>query len=183
LRHDTCPACGHKTDVSAKAFSLRCPQCTQPIQLEDFILDHSTDGRLKTMGQVAIAPDCDMTGEVTCGHFHNEGGFNGTLLVYGPVHLDGGSRTEARVSARAFHAVAGASFAGALTVGPRVGLAPSDAHRFPAPAAQAETAPDRDEADPPLPPSIVVIPQAETFRAGSALPRPAPHGAPARQVL
>jgi hypothetical protein len=159
----TCPACGHQTDISAKAFSLRCPQCTQPIQLEDFVLDRSTDGRLKTMGQVAIAPDCDMTGEVTCGQFHNEGSFDGTLLVYGPVQLDGGSRTRARVSARAFHAVAGAHFTGRLTVGPRVGLAPSDAHRFPAtPTSPAAAPPNRDTTAPP--PSIVVL--------SKAVPRP-----------
>lgn len=137
--------------------SLRCPHCTQPIQLDDFLLDRSTDGKLKTMGQVAIAPDCEMNGEVTCGQFQNAGSFRGKLLVYGPVQLDDGSRTQGRVAARSFLAASGSTFAGRLTIGPRVGLAPADAHRFPAPAADA-TAPPPDHDDVAPSPSIVVLP-------------------------
>lgn len=181
MRQVTCPACGRKTDVSAKAMSLRCPHCTQPIQLDDFVFDRSTDGRLKTMGQVTIAPDCEMNGEVTCGQFHNAGSFHGKLLVYGPVQLTCGSRTHARVAARSFEATPGSTFAGALTVGPRVGLAPADAHPFPAPAARNIVPPHEDSVHPT--PSIVILPQAEPFRAGSPLARPTPEAADSRHII
>ncbi len=140
MREVSCPACGHKIEVSQKALSLRCPACTQPIQLDDFVLEQSTEGRLKTMGLVAIAPGCDMSGEVVCGAFRNEGQFEGQVLVYGTAALLAGSQTQASVTARAFEAAGGSTFVGRLMVGPRVGLAPTDAHRFDAPASRDQTA-------------------------------------------
>ncbi|MCC7409075.1 MAG: polymer-forming cytoskeletal protein [Phycisphaeraceae bacterium] len=125
--------------------SLRCPACTEPVALQDFVLQEPIDGQLSTMGQVTIAAACSMGGKVVCGHLVNQGRFRGEALVYGPVELDPQSVTQGKITAQSLKILLGARIVARVTIGPNL------AKRFAKPPLRARF--QQDPTDPQIPPA------------------------------
>ena len=118
VRYVTCPHCGSAFDISRKAMSVRCPQCTQYLQFEDMLLRQRMEGELATMGHVALSPPSEMIGRLICGQFTNEGRFEGIAIVYGNIALHGDSLTTGQLTGRSIHITAGATFRGKIRITP-----------------------------------------------------------------
>ena len=98
--------------------SLRCPACSDPLCFEDFTLHRSLEGRVSTLGQVRVARDCAMFGQVVCGHLLSEGSFDGEAMVYGPIELLRDSTTAGRLTGRSLKIAGGATVRAAARIGP-----------------------------------------------------------------
>jgi len=132
VRQVHCPHCGTQFEASAKAVSLRCPACTQPMKFEDLTLRRKLDGELSTMGHVNLSPPSEMSGKLTCGELTNEGRFTGVARVYGPAVLAEESHTVGQIEARTLQVLPGATLRGKVSISPKCS-APSKHHSLPLP--------------------------------------------------
>ncbi len=118
VRSVTCPYCGGAFEISRKAMSVRCPQCTQHLQFQDMMLRQRMEGELATMGHVNLSPPSEMIGRLVCGQFTNEGRFEGHAVVYGGITLRGDSLTTGELIGRSLTINPGATFRGRIKIDP-----------------------------------------------------------------
>lgn len=119
LRLVHCQHCGKPFDVSRKAMSIRCPNCSTPHKLEDFTVKREHVGDLDTMGDIQLAEHSSMAGDLTCGHLAVRGRYDGAAEVHGPVELHPGSHTTGQIHARSITVEAGATLRAKVTITPR----------------------------------------------------------------
>jgi len=113
-----CPRCDHKFNISRKAYSVRCPRCTQPLRLEDFHLETQVHRDLNTMGEVVITPISELVGNIHCGQLINQGKYAGKAKVYGRVILTPDSVTRGEIIGKSLSAMLGACLRGKAAIGP-----------------------------------------------------------------
>jgi cytoskeletal protein CcmA (bactofilin family) len=114
-----CSSCGHRFEISRKAFSATCPGCTQPMRFKDLTLSKTIEGRIDTMGHIEIAPTSHMTGELACGELTSQGKFDGSATVYGAVALSKKSRFVGELRGKSLTVEAGAELRGKASIGPQ----------------------------------------------------------------
>jgi len=123
VRRINCPSCGHCFDVSRRAMSMRCPQCSRPFKLEDVIVKDEHVGELDTMGHVHLTEHSTMSGNLACGELTVDGRYEGAVEVHGQVELHKGAFLAGEVNARSLKVDRGATLRGHVRIGP-----PKDAH-------------------------------------------------------
>ena len=119
VRSVSCPHCSGRFEISQKAMSIRCPQCTRPLAFEDLHLDSKVQGDVSTMGTVYLGGQGEMVGRLVCGRLESAGRIDGRIVVYGKAELQAGSRATGQLSARSFHAHRGATVQMSLKIGPK----------------------------------------------------------------
>ena len=118
VRPVTCPHCSCGFDISQKAMSIRCPQCTRPLAFEDLHLDSKVQGDVSTMGTVHLGGQGEMIGRLVCGRLNSAGRVDGNIVVYGQVELQAQSLATGQLSARSFCAHQGSTVRMSLKIGP-----------------------------------------------------------------
>ena len=116
-----CPYCNHHFEASRRAMTLTCPRCTQRLAFEDKVLRSQSHGGVSTVGHVRITASSSLTGQIVCGHLINNGHFDGTAIVHGPLELEAHSTTTGEVRARSLHALPGATLRARVIIGPTHG--------------------------------------------------------------
>lgn len=119
VRPVTCPHCSHGFEISHKAMSIRCPQCTRPLAFEDLHLDSKVQGDVSTMGTVHLGGQGEMVGRLICGQLNSSGRVDGKVVVYGRAELQADSLATGQLSARSFYAHRGATVRMSVKIGPR----------------------------------------------------------------
>jgi len=119
VRTVSCPHCSYGFDISSKAMSIRCPQCTRPLAFEDLHLDSKVQGDVSTMGTVHLGTQGEMVGRLICGQLESAGRVDGKIVVYGRAELQADSLATGQLNARSFYAHRGATVRMALKIGPK----------------------------------------------------------------
>lgn len=119
LRQVACPHCSCSFDISSKAMSIRCPQCTRPLAFEDLHLNSKVQGDVSTMGTVHLGDQGEMVGRLVCGQLESAGRVDGKVVVYGKVELQAESLATGQLNARSFYAHRGATVRMSLKIGPK----------------------------------------------------------------
>ena len=119
VRQVACPHCSCSFDISQKAMSIRCPQCTRPLAFEDLHLDSKVQGDVSTMGTVHLGGQGEMVGRLVCGQLDSAGRVDGNIVVYGKAELQAESLATGQLSARSFYAHRGSTVRMALKIGPK----------------------------------------------------------------
>lgn len=119
VRTVNCPHCSCAFDISAKAMSVRCPQCTRPLAFEDLRLDSKVQGDVSTMGTVHLGEAGEMVGRLICGRLESSGRVDGKIVVYGRAELQSDSLATGQLSARAFCAHKGSTVRMSMKIGPK----------------------------------------------------------------
>ena len=114
-----CPRCNHRFSISRKALSFRCPQCTEPLEFEDYHVRCDVKHDVTTLGQVDIDAGCKMDGKVVCGCLVNRGKFKGHARVYGAIQLAVDSLTSGQIVAQSLTAPPGSHLQAKLLIGPK----------------------------------------------------------------
>ena len=97
--------------------SLTCPHCTTHLVFKDVSVDRPIEGRIDTLGDVEIAPTSSLTGDVACGHLVNDGQFEGSAKVHGPIELTGKSETSGELTGISLEVQRGATLQGRARIG------------------------------------------------------------------
>lgn len=119
VRTVSCPHCSYGFQISSKAMSIRCPQCTRPLAFEDLHLDSKVQGDVSTMGTVHLGGQGEMVGRLICGELNSNGRVDGKVVVYGRVELHSDSLATGQLNARSFCAHRGANVRMSLKIGPK----------------------------------------------------------------
>lgn len=119
VRQVACPHCSCSFDISSKAMSIRCPQCTRPLAFEDLHLDSKVQGDVSTMGTVHLGGQGEMVGRLVCGQLDSAGRVDGKVVVYGKAELQAESLATGQLNARSFYAHRGATVRMSLKIGPK----------------------------------------------------------------
>lgn len=119
VRQVACPHCSCTFDISQKAMSIRCPQCTRPLAFEDLHLDSKVQGDVSTMGTVHLGGQGEMVGRLVCGQLQSAGRVDGNVVVYGKAELQSESLATGQLNARSFCAHRGATVRMSLKIGPK----------------------------------------------------------------
>ena len=119
VRSVSCPHCSCRFEISQKAMSIRCPQCTRPLAFEDLHLDSKIQGDVSTMGTVHLGLQGEMVGQLVCGQLDSAGRVDGKIVVYGKAELQADSLATGQLNARSFHAHLGANVRMSLKIGPK----------------------------------------------------------------
>ncbi len=119
VRTVSCPHCSASFDISQKAMSVRCPQCTRPLAFEDLHLDAKMQGDVSTMGTVHLGESGEMVGRLICGQLQSTGRVDGKVVVYGRAELHPHSLATGQLNARAMLAHHGATVRMAVKIGPK----------------------------------------------------------------
>lgn len=119
VRQVACPHCSCIFDISQKAMSIRCPQCTRPLAFEDLHLDSKVQGDVSTMGTVHLGGQGEMVGRLVCGQLDSAGRVDGSIVVYGRAELQAQSLATGQLNARSFCAHRGATVRMSLKIGPK----------------------------------------------------------------
>jgi len=119
VRPVTCPHCSCGFEISLKAMSMRCPQCTRPLAFEDLHLDSKVQGDVSTMGTVHLGGQGEMVGRLICGRLDSAGRVDGKIVVYGQAEIKADSLATGQLSARSFCAHRGSTVRMALKIGPK----------------------------------------------------------------
>lgn len=119
VRSVSCPHCSYGFDISQKAMSIRCPQCTRPLAFEDLRLDSKVQGDVSTMGTVHLGGQGEMVGRLICGQLLSEGRVDGKIVVYGRAELQPNSLATGHLNARSFVAHYGCSVRMSVKIGPK----------------------------------------------------------------
>ena len=119
VRSVNCPHCSCGFEISHKAMSMRCPQCTRPLAFEDLHLDSKVQGDVSTMGTVHLGGQGEMVGRLICGRLDSAGRVDGKIVVYGQAEIKADSLATGQLSARSFHAHKGATVRMSLKIGPK----------------------------------------------------------------
>jgi len=124
VRTVSCPHCSYGFEISSKAMSIRCPQCTRPLAFEDLHLDSKVQGDVSTMGTVHLGGQGEMVGRLICGQLQSSGRVDGNVVVYGRAEMHNDSLATGQLNARSFYAHRGATVRMSLKIGPKP-LAPT----------------------------------------------------------
>ena len=119
VRTVSCPHCSRGFEISSKAMSIRCPQCTRPLAFEDLHLDSKVQGDVSTMGTVHLGDQGEMVGRLVCGQLDSAGRVDGKVVVYGSVELQADSLATGQLNARSFHAHPGSTVRMSVKIGPK----------------------------------------------------------------
>ena len=119
VRSVSCPHCSCGFEISQKAMSIRCPQCTRPLAFEDLHLDSKIQGDVSTMGTVHLGEHGEMVGRLICGQLDSAGRVDGKIVVYGRVELQSNSLATGQLNARSFYAHLGSTVRMRVKIGPR----------------------------------------------------------------
>lgn len=119
VRTVSCPHCSYGFDISQKAMSIRCPQCTRPLAFEDLHLDSKIQGDVSTMGTVHLGGQGEMVGRLICGELNSAGRVDGKVVVYGRAELQADSLATGQLNARSFTAHYGSSVRMSVKIGPK----------------------------------------------------------------
>lgn len=119
IRAVSCPHCSHGFDISQKAMSIRCPQCTRPLAFEDLHLDSKIQGDVSTMGTVHLGGQGEMVGRLICGQLNSSGRVDGKVVVYGHAEVHADSLATGQLNARSFAAHRGATVRMTMKIGPK----------------------------------------------------------------
>jgi cytoskeletal protein CcmA (bactofilin family) len=119
VRQVSCPHCSRSFDISSKAMSIRCPQCTRPLAFEDLHLDSKIQGDVSTMGTVHLGDQGEMIGRLICGQLENAGRVEGKVVVYGRAELQAHSLATGHLNARSLYAHLGSTVRMTVKIGPK----------------------------------------------------------------
>ena len=119
VRTVSCPHCACTFDISQKAMSIRCPQCTRPLAFEDLHLDSKIQGDVSTMGTVHLGGQGEMVGRLICGQLESQGRVDGKVVVYGKAELQPDSLATGQLNARSFCAHRGATVRMSVKISPK----------------------------------------------------------------
>lgn len=119
VRSVSCPHCSCSFEISQKAMSIRCPQCTRPLAFEDLHLDSKIQGDVSTMGTVHLGGQGEMVGRLICGQLDSAGRVDGKVVVYGRAELQSDSLATGQLNARSFHAHPGSTVRMKVKIGPK----------------------------------------------------------------
>jgi cytoskeletal protein CcmA (bactofilin family) len=113
--------------ASRKAISARCPNCTGPLQFQDYTLTTPHHGELATLGEIHITAACSLQGRLVCGRLINAGRLEGNVVVHGQVELQPQSQTTGHLNARSLTVQRGAVLLARTAIGPTA--QPDPSHR------------------------------------------------------
>ena len=119
VRKVNCPHCGNGFEISKRALSIRCPQCTRPLQFSDLTLKQRVQGDVATMGHVQLDGHGEMNGRLVCGQLTITGSFEGQATVYGQIELVGQSLTTGQLVGKALRVSHGATLRCGVTICPQ----------------------------------------------------------------
>lgn len=98
--------------------SIRCPRCTTPLRMEDFVFRRNAKADLHTHGHVRVTSASSVNGELVCGQLTNSGRFSGSAVVHGPVDLVDDSFTTGALAGQSLRVSHGAVLRGKVHIAP-----------------------------------------------------------------
>jgi cytoskeletal protein CcmA (bactofilin family) len=113
----SCPHCGAAFEAARRAMSIRCPQCTQRLELQDAVLAGRLAGTVSTLGHVRVTRRGRVRGRIECSSLAVEGSMNGQAEVRGPVRVDGRARLIGQLKADSITIAPGATINAHLEIG------------------------------------------------------------------
>ena len=125
VRRVMCPHCSKNFEISKRALSVRCPQCTRPLQFSDFTLKDRVQGDVSTMGHIELDQHGVMSGKLVCGALTSDGNFDGKAMVYGEITLQQHSLTTGELVAKSLSVSAGATLRGKINICPKPKISPT----------------------------------------------------------
>lgn len=116
-REITCPHCGNPQSVPTTALSSCCSECGNRINLQNYQIRGRFHGELETKGNIFIASDGVVEGNINTGSLIVAGGFKGEVIAEGKIELKSTARLFGKLRAPSIVVSSGAVFVGHSHIG------------------------------------------------------------------
>ena len=114
-----CPYCSRPTEVALRAMSIFCPHCRKRVILENYkITSYYAVREFFTCGDIVVEKKGQVIATIRAGNLTVKGKVQGDVCVQGTVKLLKGAAMKGSIEAPVVDVEPGASFDGALRIGP-----------------------------------------------------------------